>query len=214
MTVGTRSILFGVHNIFIHPLYVAIGWWRLFGPPLDPRLWFAFLVHDLGYIGKPSMEGPVGEKHVELGARIMHALFGAEWGDFCRRHSRYYARSHGLSISRLCVADKLAFVLTPDWLYLPLARASGELGEYMIRAKERQAGNDHFTMAETIQLNSTDPEVWLRGLKSYTLRWVVQHRTGYDDTWTASETGGIAAPTQRGRKGRGCANGWKCGLTS
>ena len=48
MTVGTRSVLFGVHNIIIHPLVVGIAWWKLFGPPLDPRLWIAFLVHDIG----------------------------------------------------------------------------------------------------------------------------------------------------------------------
>ena len=95
MTVGTRSILFSVHNIVIHPLVVGIAWWKLFGFPPDPRLWIAFLVHDLGYIGKSSVEGPIGETHVELGAHIMEALFGASWGDFCRGHSRYHATFAG-----------------------------------------------------------------------------------------------------------------------
>jgi hypothetical protein len=57
MTVGTRSVLLSVHNIVIHPLAVGIAWWKFFGFPLDPRLWIAFLVHDLGYIGKSSVEG-------------------------------------------------------------------------------------------------------------------------------------------------------------
>jgi hypothetical protein len=171
MTVGTRSVLFGVHNIFIHPLSVGIAWWKLFGPPLDPRLWIAFLVHDIGYMGKCSVEGPIGETHVELGARVMQALFGKSWGDFCRRHSRYYSRSRGLRISRLCVADKLAFVLTPAWLYLPLARASGELAEYMERSKERQAGNE-----------SNNPREWLKGLQSYTCRWVLKNRGADGDS--------------------------------
>ena len=188
MTVGTRSVLFGVHNIFVHPLAVGIAWWKLYGPPLDPRLWIAFLVHDIGYLGKSSMEGPIGETHVELGARIMQALFGPSWGEFCRRHSRYYARSRSLPISRLCVADKLAFVLTPAWLYLPLARGSGELTEYMSRAKERQAGNGHFTPEEAAQLSSADAKVWLHGLKNYTLRWVMEHRLGCEDTWTTADT--------------------------
>ena len=174
MTVGTRSVLFGVHNIFVHPITVGIAWWKLYGPPFDPRLWIAFLVHDLGYLGKSSVEGPIGETHVELGARIMQALSGASWGEFCRRHSRYYARSRGLPISRLCVADKLAFVLTPAWLYLPMARASGELTEYMERSKERQAGNEYFTPAESAQLESNDPREWLNGLQSYTYRWVLK----------------------------------------
>jgi len=188
VTVGTRSVLFfGVHNIFIHPLAVGIAWWKLYGRPLDPRLWIAFLVHDIGYLGKSSMEGPIGETHVELGARVMQALFGLSWGEFCRRHSRYYARARGLPISPLCVADKLAFVLTPDWLYLALARASGELTEYMRHAKERQAGNHHFTPEEAAHLSSADAKVWLQGLKSYTLRWVMEHRMGFEDRWTTAE---------------------------
>jgi len=72
----------------------------------------------------------------------------------------------------LCVADKLAFVLTPAWLYLPMARATGELAEYMLRAKERQAGSEHFTVVESAQLNSQMHKKWLTGLKSYTRRWI------------------------------------------
>ena len=183
MTVGTRSVLFGVHNILIHPLVVGIAWWKLYGPPLDPRLWIAFLVHDIGYLGKCSVEGPIGETHVELGARIMAALFGASWGEFCRRHSRYYARSRGLRISRLCVADKLAFVLTPPWLYLPMARASGELSEYMKWSKERQAGSEYFTPAESTRLQSDNSREWLEGLQSYTYRWVLKNRAADGDRW-------------------------------
>ena len=108
MRVGTKSILFGVHSMFLHPLFVAAAWWRLYGFPYDPRLWFAFALHDAGYFGRSSMEGPGGETHVELGAKIMGAIFGAKWEEFCLRHSRYYARARGLRISKLCVADKLA----------------------------------------------------------------------------------------------------------
>ena len=79
-------------------------------------------------------------------------------------------------------------MLTPDWLYLPLARASGELTEYMSRAKERQAGNDHFTPEEAAQLNSADAKIWLQGLKSYTVRWVREHRLVCEDTWTTADT--------------------------
>ena len=176
MQVGTKSILFGVHSMFLHPVFVAAAWWRLYGFPCDPRLWFAFALHDAGYFGRGSMEGPEGETHVELGAKIMGALFGTEWEDFCLRHSRYYARARGLRISKLCVADKLAFVLTPPWLYLPLARASGELWEYIERSKERQAGSEYFTSEEWVQVNSQNPREWLKGLQSYTHRWVLRHR--------------------------------------
>ena len=43
--------------------------------PNDKSLWVAFFVHDIGYLGKPNMDGPEGERHVEVGARIMSFLF-------------------------------------------------------------------------------------------------------------------------------------------
>ena len=56
MKVGTKSVIFGVHSILIHPFFVAWAWWKLFGFPWDPRLWVAFFVHDLGYLAKPNVE--------------------------------------------------------------------------------------------------------------------------------------------------------------
>src|SRR5258708_5910867 len=78
MTIGTKSILFGAHQFLIHPWFVAAAWWKLYGFPFDPRLWVAFFVHDLGYWGKPNMDGAEGETHVELGANIMSALFDGD----------------------------------------------------------------------------------------------------------------------------------------
>lgn len=75
MKIGTKSVLFGAHCFFIHPIFVMISWWKLYGFPWDPRLWVAFFVHDLGYWGKPNMDGEEGETHVELGAKIMGWLF-------------------------------------------------------------------------------------------------------------------------------------------
>ena len=82
MNIGTRSVLFGAHQFLLHPLCLAIAWRRLYGFPWDPRLWAAFFLHDLGYIGSGDMDGPEGEKHVELGANIMRALSGNSWGNF------------------------------------------------------------------------------------------------------------------------------------
>lgn len=75
MKIGTKSVLYGAHCFFIHPVFVFIAWWKLYGFPWDPRLWVAFFVHDLGYWGKPNMDGEEGETHPELGAIIMHKLF-------------------------------------------------------------------------------------------------------------------------------------------
>jgi hypothetical protein len=112
MRVGTKSVLFGAHCFFIHPFVVAVGWWILYGFPWDLRLWAAFWFHDIGYLRSPNMDGDEGEGHVHLGAKIMGLLFGTYWADFTLRHSRYWAKKHGVTVSKLCYADKLAFVLT------------------------------------------------------------------------------------------------------
>jgi len=75
MRIGTKSVLFGAHCFFIHPFFVAAAWWRLYGFPFDPRLWVAFFIHDLGYVGKPNMDGDEGERHPEWAAKLMARWF-------------------------------------------------------------------------------------------------------------------------------------------
>ena len=87
-------------------------------------------------------------------------------------HSRCWSRRMGLRLSRMCLADKLAFALTPAWLYIPMTRWTGELAEYMERPRERQAGDLGFTDKELALIQSAMPTEWLRGLQSYRLRWV------------------------------------------
>jgi hypothetical protein len=130
MRVGTRSVLFGFHQFAIHPMFVAVAWWKVYGFPWDPRLWLAIFVHDLGYIGKPNMDGPEGETHPEVGARMM-SIFGQEWHDLVLLHSRFYCKRLGRTHSRLCVADKLAICLYPRWLWKLLVTLSGEIDEYL-----------------------------------------------------------------------------------
>lgn len=81
----------------------------------------------------------------------------------------------GFPVSRLCLADKLAFAIMPAWLYIPMARWTGELAEYMERSRERQADCD-FTDEELAFIQSSDPRKWLRGLQADTLRWVERQR--------------------------------------
>lgn len=205
MTVGTKSVLFGAHCFFLHPWFVAWAWWKLYGFPWDPRLWVAFFVHDLGYIGKPNMDGPEGETHPVPGARLMSALcdsgrssedqeivadgrryrFG-HWGQFCLLHSRYYAKSLGMQPSRLCIADKLALALTPAWLYLPMVRATGEIHEYMAHAVHRIKGNEAVNKGERQRLTSGDQALWYAGVQAYMVRWVEAHKDGAQDTWTSN----------------------------
>lgn len=183
MKVGTKSVIFGAHSFLIHPFFVAAAWWKLYGFPWDPRLWAAFFFHDIGYLGKPNMDSIEGERHVLLGGRIMGWVCGAKWRDFTLCHSRHWAKRLSKPYSKLCVADKLAFVMTPAWLYLPMARASGELAEYMRVASARQSGGQ-FSNFELSLLKCRSPEVWLEGLRSYTRRWIEKHRDGCADHWT------------------------------
>lgn len=132
LNMGRKTVLYGVHHFLIHPIYLALAWKKLYGPIRDPRLWVAFAVHDLGYFttNVTELDSPEGERHVEFGAHLMHRLFGPQWGDFTRFHSRFYAKQAGAHFSRLCVADKLAPTLEPAWLYRLRARATGEIWEY------------------------------------------------------------------------------------
>lgn len=171
MKIGTKSVLFGAHQFLIHPWFVLAGWCQLYGFPTDPRIWVAFFVHDIGYIGKPNMDGDEGEAHVFEGASIMGTLFDYRdkwraslfartvgrlfarvWGErapgdlswycFAFYHSRFMAKRYGTSVSPLCYADKLAIAMTPAWLYLPMVRATGEIDEYMRMADDRNLVTD------------------------------------------------------------------------
>jgi len=199
--VGTKSVLFGAHQFLVHPWFVALAWWKLYGFPWDPRLWVAFFVHDLGYLGKPNMDGPEGEDHVWLGAEICGRLFDADhvlagptarivgglcnriWGQdpqgtswfcLCFYHSRYKCKKYGATPSRLCVADKLCIALTPAWLYMPLAWLTGELAEYMSGQGARTPAGDR------------SPRQWYRDVQRYCRAWAMEHRDLRDDTWTGT----------------------------
>lgn len=187
MNIGTKSVLFGAHQFLLHPWFVALAWWKLYGFPWDPRLWVAFFVHDLGYIGKPNMDGQEGDLHPELGAKIMGSLFGGEWGAFTLLHSRFMARRLGLQHSRLCVADKLATALTPAWLYLPMVRLTGEIDEYMHRCGVKEASKyfgELNTPEENALLLDGGEREWFDAMTSYLRRWAEAHRDGSADTWT------------------------------
>lgn len=134
------SLIIGAHQFLLHPLLLLLAWWRLYGPPRDPRLLAAFFVHDWGYWSCTDLEGESGRTHPEGGARLMTRLFGAEWGQWTRLHSRSYAKMLGWPPSRLCAADKLACALEWPPFYLLRVRLSGELREY--RASFPAPGTD------------------------------------------------------------------------
>ena len=203
MKIGTKSLLFGAHQFLIHPLFVALAWWRLYGFPWDPRLWVAFFVYDLGYWGKANMDGPEGEQHPLFGARLMGCWFDrchpdshlyipylvdpeqdTFWYNFTLCHSRYFAKAHRRPYSRLCVADKLAVAITPTWLYLPLVRLTGEIVEYMKLADQRREAGE-VSLHNRPMANCT-PREWYRRMVNHCHLWALTHADGRHDTWTPS----------------------------
>lgn len=225
MKIGTKSVLFGAHCFFIHPIFVFIAWWKLFGFPYDPRLRIAFIVHDLGYFGKPNMDGEEGESHPYLGAKIVRYFFDKNynkivkidgnrelschrgvnsnsfnsncscgyckasarfydecnyWYNFTLYHSRFLAKRNDAKYSKLCVADKYAICLTPSWLYVPMATATGEIKEYM---KDFEKSNYTSPTFEGKRKFDSRYE-WHKAVKKYVKSWVEEHKDMKDDLWT------------------------------
>ncbi len=197
---GTRNLLFGEHQLVLHSLFVARAWWKLFGFPRDIRLWVCFFLHDVGYFGCTDIDGDTGRTHPELGAQIVHWLFDKKgkseywfvqppvWYEFCLYHSRYYAKKEDHPISALALADKMAFVITPWWVFLPLARLSGGIREYLKLY-------DH---------NTTDLWEWHRKARESCWDWIYRtmeqpHPTkGYYISWERQKTDAKVPAVQEG----------------
>ena len=137
MRTGTKELLFGYHHFLLHPVCVILAWRRLYGEWPRWREAVCILIHDWGYWGKPNVEGAEGTAHPEFGARIANALFGREYRDLVRCHSRRHARAYGREPSRLCRPDKLAITYCPLALFVLLTRMSGAWREWEVMAAER-----------------------------------------------------------------------------
>jgi len=134
MRSGTRSLLFGVHQFLLHPLFVLLAWFWLFGLPPAGML-LAIILHDWGYWGCESMEGHDGSRHPWFAARLLYRLHlpCEGWQALC--HSRFLAAELDAEMSDLGRADKIGTALYPVWLWVLLARFSGEAREYMADKK-------------------------------------------------------------------------------
>lgn len=151
MKAGTKSLIFGVHQIFWHPISVFIAWCELYGLP-NWKEAICIIIHDWGYWGCSEMEGSEGENHPEYAAHITHQLLDSEvwielpetetrskgwkvlqkrteYRDLCLYHSRSMAKKRGVEPSKLCWADKLSIKYDPWWFYLLRAKLSGEIKE-------------------------------------------------------------------------------------
>lgn len=152
ISVGTKSLLFGVHAFWYHPIAVTLAWRKCYNRWPRWYEWIAIFSHDLAYWGKGNMDGPEGRKHPEGGAkiaewivyRIAKVLGYGEWSaqlahevkELSLYHSTHYATLAGRSVSKLYLPDKVSILYDPCWWYLLRARASGEVYEYIQNAPE------------------------------------------------------------------------------
>lgn len=130
MKTGSKSLIFGVHQFFWHPVTVWLAWVKLYGDFPSWRETVCIILHDLGYWGCSEMDGLDGELHPYVGANIAGYLFGIEYEDLVLRHSRTLCKNLNVQPSKLCWADKLSMEFDPTWFYLIRARFSGELKQY------------------------------------------------------------------------------------
>lgn len=141
MKSGTKTILFGTHQFFIHPIFVFMAWLILYKRLPNRYEFLAILTHDLGYWGLPNIDGEEGEEHpaivYDFWMNFLRPKNGltATWRAIISEevigHSRFYSNKTDFPLSKLFYADKLSVTLYPSWFYLLLANLSGEIKEYM-----------------------------------------------------------------------------------
>jgi hypothetical protein len=129
MKLGTRSLLFGLHQFLLHPLLVLVSFFIVHRRHPSLAETVAILVHDLGYFGAEGIDCRGGEDHPYLGARICRFFFGRKGYDLVIGHNDDTAKAEDIPLSSLYAADKFFYVLVPVWLHSLLGRLSGEYME-------------------------------------------------------------------------------------
>lgn len=169
MKVGTKSILFGVHQFVIHPLFVFLGWLVVYRKFPRPHEIVAIIIHDWGYWGCSDVDGKEGEAHPRRTNMLLPYLFAP--GEFrCKillevaGHSRFNAKAEGIVLSRLFRADKMATSLYPRWLYLLLGNLSGEIKEYISHGDAKYSDVPKASKGQVQWLIETQAHLALMGL--------------------------------------------------
>lgn len=142
MKVGSKSILWGVHAWWFHPISVALAWRMWHGRWPNTRAeWIAIFCHDLGYWGCPDMDGECGKEHPWGGACVANKYGGAKAFELVLGHSKSFSKIHDIERSELCAPDKLSVLFDPMWFYLLRANLSGEIYEYLQNAPVEHRSN-------------------------------------------------------------------------
>jgi len=146
-SVGTRSLLWGAHAFWVHPIVIALAWRKLYGR--FPNGWecLAIFCHDLGYWGCGSMDGADGKQHPYIGALLgkrIARFLGARTPEatyvesLILGHSRSFCEEEHRTISALCDPDKYSILYEPAWFYWIRTILSGEIHEYRRNEEEKQ----------------------------------------------------------------------------
>jgi len=213
MNVGTKSVLYGAHCFFLHPWFVARAWSKLYGFPFDPRLWVAFFVHDLGYWGKPNMDGEEGEHHPFFGAKVMGYLFDAGLWDqslFARTIGRLlnfifgeYPPGVDVNIETNFLSSWTTWYCFSFYHSRFLAKKYGKKFSRLCVADKlaititpawiylpmvNWTGEIREYMRLADQMNDLPLGLkqrdWYDGMTKYVRSWVEEHKDLRDDTWT------------------------------
>ena len=141
MNLGTKTLLFGVHQIAIHPFLVTVAWIKLYKSLPTWREMLCIIIHDWGYWGKPNLKDADGDRHPELGARIAGKMLGSEWSDFILGHSSFYIIRNQIEPSKLMAPDKYWHCIISLWAYKAMAVPTGEFKHYRELKHARQVAD-------------------------------------------------------------------------
>lgn len=130
MKIGTKSLLFGVHQFIFHPIFVFLAWCELYKEFPTFKEFICIIIHDWGYFGLNDMDSKEGSNHSLFSAILIKKLFGIKEYNLILYHSRHYARKDNKNPSKLCWADKYSYKFDPILFYVIRANLSGEIEEY------------------------------------------------------------------------------------
>ena len=146
MKAGTKSVLWGVHAFWFHPIVVGLAWHKIHNRWPNRWEWIAIATHDLGYVGCSELDGPDGKLHPYVGARIGKSIarfFGAREyealhvEELVLGHSRSFCDAECKKLSDLCDPDKLSVLYDPAIFYWLRGTLSDEFQEYWHREEQR-----------------------------------------------------------------------------
>lgn len=186
MKLGTRSVLYGVHQFAWHPVTVYMAWRHLYKS--NPKWWetICIAVHDLGYIGCPDIDGDVGREHPRVGAELAATLVRKlyVWGQTLRQPVRacldesfkvetfFGALNLSNKARRLCLGHSRSFAAKHGMKVSKLSRADKVSvifdpdWFYLLRAKASMEIWEYTRNASVTIGYGTSPETWLHWYKN------------------------------------------------